>query len=84
MTVFCPIVDYCVFVIFDTSGRFRKCAKVPMAELAKYVASDVGRGDKWNYKVSISLGISIGIGRTDEALKAPDSLLAEPWKKEKL
>lgn len=80
-TAFCPLVDFYVFVIFDPSGTLRKCLEVPLPVLADYVASNVGRGGSWNYKVAIGLWTDVGIDRTDDAISALRTLNAAPESK---
>lgn len=78
---FCPFVDFYVFVVFALDGSIAKCLEVPRSDLLEYVASDVGRGGKWNYKISIGLWTDIGVDCTAAAQEAMRELKAAPESK---
>lgn len=64
---FFPFVDFYVVILFDEKGRIVMARRLALDEMIDYVASDVGRGGAWNYKVSLSLTMSHGVDLTAAA-----------------
>jgi hypothetical protein len=56
--------------MFDLDGDILMARRLELAEIVDYVASDVGRGGKWNYKVSISSFMTAGTDLTRSARSA--------------
>lgn len=80
-STFCPFVDFYVFVVFGLDGLIKKCFEVSRTDLLDYVASDVGRGGRWNYKISIGLWTNVGLDHTRAAQGALCDLEAVPESK---
>lgn len=64
---FFPLVDFYVVVIFDLDGDIAMARHLTLAEMVDYVASNVGRGGGWNYKVAIGLWMTAGTDLTMQA-----------------
>src|SRR5690625_2617521 len=69
-STFCTFVDFYVFVVFGLDGLIEKCFEISRTDLLEFVASDVGRGGSWNYKISIGLWTDIGVDHTRAAQEA--------------
>jgi hypothetical protein len=69
-TPFFPLVDFYLVIMFDLDGDILMARRLELAEIVDYVASDVGRGGKWNYKVSISSFMTAGTDLTRSARSA--------------
>lgn len=69
-TPFFPLVDFYVLMMFDLDGDILMARRLQLEEVVDYVASDVGRGGTWNYKVSISAAMTAGTDLTAAARSA--------------
>lgn len=61
-TPFFPFVDFYVVMMLDLAGDITMARYLTLPEMIDYVASDIGRGGAWNYKVSIGMSAMEGIG----------------------
>jgi hypothetical protein len=59
-TPFFPFVDFYVLILFDLDGDILMARQLLLDEMVDYVASDVGRGGAWNYKISIGAWMTAG------------------------
>ena len=73
-TPFFPLVDFYVLIMFDLDGDILMARKLQLEEMVDYVASDVGRGGAWNYKIAISAAMTEGTDLTAPARAAIRSL----------
>lgn len=69
-TPFFPLVDFYVLIMFDLDGDILLARRLQLEEMVDYVASDVGRGGSWNYKVAISAAMTEGTDLTAPARAA--------------
>lgn len=69
-TPFFPLVDFYVLIMFDLDGDILMARRLQLEEIVDYVASDVGRGGAWNYKVAISAAMTAGTNLTVPARSA--------------
>lgn len=69
-TPFFPLVDFYVLIMFDLDGDILMARRLDLQEMVDYVASDVGRGGKWNYKAAISAAMTEGTDLTGPARAA--------------
>jgi len=74
-TQFFPFVDFYVLILFGLDGDILMTRLLLLDEMVDYVASDVGRGGAWNYKVSISAFMTAG---TDLTAAARDAIRLLP------
>ena len=59
-----PLFDFYVVILFDLDGDIFMARRLELQEMVDFVASDVGVGGSWNYKVAISTGIGAGTDLT--------------------
>jgi len=77
-TPFFPLVDFYVLILFGLDGDILMARRLRLDEMVDYVASDVGRGGAWNYKVAISAVMTDGIDLTERAQSAIRHLRPQP------
>jgi hypothetical protein len=63
-------VDFYVLIMFDLDGDVLMARRLELTEMVDYVATDVGRGGRWNYKIAISSYMTAGTDLTAPARSA--------------
>lgn len=69
-TPFFPFVDFYVLILFGLDGDILMARHLLLDEMVRYVATDVGRGGTWNYKIAIGAGMTAGADLTGAARAA--------------